>query len=300
MRSEGFCTTEVSRLSGMSVSAVRALARAQVVGQRAGRALRFDFRDVRVLRMGAQLVRDGLSIPAMQQALQCLHEQAQQNQVPLSSLRCSREQSGIVATDGESQWVVADGQARPCTPTHSPASVQAAGVLLLAAASVPATKSCQWAPDTLSEALQHLPGHGAREEADQFFTSALAAEDGSPQEAYALYMRALACDPEHVEAIINVGRLCFADDDLARAASFFRLAVRIDGAHPIAHFNLAVALHDSGRLVEAAQGYRRALLFDRNFADAHFNLGTLLEKIGRRQEAQHHFAQYRAALMRRS
>jgi hypothetical protein len=294
MRRGEFCTREVCQLTGMSPKAVRALARAQVVGHRLGRRLRFAFGDLRVLRMGMQLVAQGLPRRQAVPTLLRLRQQVSAPSVPLSAISCSYERAGVVATDGVRRWQVAAG--RPVAASDRPATPGPELVLL--AAHRAQQGGCGVVHDGGAQALCHLPGHGAVEEADQWFNAALAAEGGDAEGAYRLYMRALACDPEHVEAILNVGRLCFADDDLPRAAAFFRLAVRIDGGHPVAHFNLAVALHDSGRLADACRSYRRALLFDRNFADAHFNLATLLDKVGRKREAAFHFSQYRAALLR--
>jgi tetratricopeptide (TPR) repeat protein len=131
------------------------------------------------------------------------------------------------------------------------------------------------------------------ESADHWFDIALDLEDTDPQKAYEMYLRALASDPEHVEATINVGRLCSANGELQRAAAYFRQAIRVDAAHPVAHFNLAVTLHDLGELDGAVDAYRAALSQDPQFADAHYNLATLLEQQGQREAAMRHFAAYR-------
>lgn len=293
MRSELFSTRDVCRLTGMSAKTIRALAHDGVVGDKAGRSLRFGFRDLRVLRMARGLMGQGLSPAKVRKTLVRLHAQVAAHDVPLSAACCTKEQNKIVASDGVARWEVLSGQALAASDASHRLS-EAPCVLLAHAPRLPG--NVEVAGSVGVEMLDRLPGHGALGQADQWFNAALAAEDRDPHRAYALYMRAMACDPEHVEAIINVGRLCFADDDLARAAAFFRLAVRIDAAHPVAHFNLAVALHDTGQFADAVNSYRRALLFDRHFADAHYNLGTLLDKAGRTEEAAYHFTQYRAAL----
>ena len=123
-------------------------------------------------------------------------------------------------------------------------------------------------------------------------TSPCRLEIADPPGAYDAYLRALACDPEHVETTINIGRMCSDGGDLKRASAYFRNAVRIDPTHPVAHFNLAVTLHDLSDWDGADAAYRAALAHDQSFADAHFNLAALLEQRGKRDEALAHLKAY--------
>lgn len=133
---------------------------------------------------------------------------------------------------------------------------------------------------------------GAPESADHWFNMALEVEESDPQRAYELYLRALADNPEHVEATINIGRLCADKGDLRRAAAYFRQATRIDPEQPVAHYNLAVTLHDLDDWPGAAAAYRAALAKDPDFADAHYNFATLLERQGHKEEARLHYHAY--------
>ena len=297
MHSEHFCTREVCRLSGLSQRAVRAFVQAGIVGdvQRKGRTPhRFGFRDLKVLRMARSLIDQGVSQARVCRTLASVQQEVAKHRVPLSAARCVREGGQIVASDAKARWEAESGR-----PLATVAERRGPDAQLMSLAPRPEGSSSPLAELT-SSALPAagtcaLPGHAALGQADHWFNLALDAEEADPRRAYGLYMRALSCDPEHVEAVINVGRLCSADNDPGRAAAFFRLAVRLDPAHPVAHFNLAVMLHDAGKLDVAMRGYRQALAYDNTFADAHFNLGTLLERLGRSREAAHHFAQYRAA-----
>jgi tetratricopeptide (TPR) repeat protein len=140
------------------------------------------------------------------------------------------------------------------------------------------------------------PAFEGSRNADEWFNLGLDLEPDDPEGAYEAYVRALAINPEHVEAMINVGRLCSEAGDDNRAAAYFRQATRVNPGHPVAHFNLAVTLHDHGDLDGALHAYQAALIHDPQFADAHFNLATLLEQLGEPTAAAEHMAAYRAVL----
>ncbi|OGQ91094.1 MAG: hypothetical protein A2289_05375 [Deltaproteobacteria bacterium RIFOXYA12_FULL_58_15] len=128
--------------------------------------------------------------------------------------------------------------------------------------------------------------------ADRWFNFGLDQEDSDPDGAYESYLRALAHNPEHVEAMINIGRLCSEGGDDTRAAAYFRQVIRVTPSHPVAHFNLAVTMHDQNNLDAALVSYKNALIQDPDFADAHFNLANLLEEIGDHEGATEHMKAY--------
>lgn len=294
--SAGYSTREVAKLVNLPERRIRAYARAGLVGRNdeaaleAGprRSLRFDFRDLLVLRMAARLLSEGLPPIRVQKALAALRRQIAEQ--PLSGTQLYHEDGCVVARSGGSTWHPESGQFLlrfaakrvPETPPQVPLPLRRvadAAQMLAEANATPAPPSAEDANAA---------------NADTWFDMALELEETEPQRAYELYLRALAADPEHVEATINVGRLCSASGDSRRAAAYFRQATRMDSAHPVAHFNLAVTLHDLSDLTGAAEAYRVALLHDPHFADAHYNLATLLEQQGDAEEAFRHFQAYRS------
>src|SRR6185503_19202566 len=128
--------------------------------------------------------------------------------------------------------------------------------------------------------------------ADDWYDVALDLEAVSVEKARGAYRRAIALDPGHAEAHLNLGRLLHELGDLAGAESHYRqaCAAQPDSAH--AAFNLGVALEDKRQSIEAMTVYRRALRLDPDHAEAHVNLGRLCEAAGDKTGALQHLAQY--------
>jgi tetratricopeptide (TPR) repeat protein len=118
-------------------------------------------------------------------------------------------------------------------------------------------------------------------------------EEAAPQDAEDAYRKALAIDPEHGGAHLNLGRLLHERGDPRGAEYHYRRALASRGHRATAAFNLGVALEDQGHLEEALLAYARAIEVDRTLADAHFNASRLLERMGRREDALRHLSEYR-------
>jgi tetratricopeptide (TPR) repeat protein len=145
-----------------------------------------------------------------------------------------------------------------------------------------------------------LSGRTARDErgveplsADDWFDLGIDLEVSAPDEAQGAYRRALAMDPGHTNARVNLGRLLQEMGELAEAARHYRTVLETEPAHPIAAFNLGTVFEKLGRLVLAIGAYRRAVEADAEFADAHFNLSRLYERAGKRRAALRHLMTYK-------
>jgi tetratricopeptide (TPR) repeat protein len=285
----GYSTRDVAKLLKVPEPRVREFVRAGVLGPRelpaAGEGHRFDFRDVLVLRMAARLVGNGLPPRRVKRALLLLRDQIRGDR-PLSGVQLFAENGRVLASDGQALWEPESGQHHlrfeaPVNGDAEPATPAVGAAAATAAIPVP-VRPVQ--PTTLPDT------------ADGWFDLAMQLEDVEPHRAYEAYLKALESNPEHVDAYINVGRLCSAAGEFERAAAFFRQAIRIDPTHPVAHFNLAVTLHDLGELPAARDAYRSALASDPHFADAHYNLAALLEQMGDRDGASRHRQLYDAVL----
>lgn len=296
---EHYSTREVAKLVNLPPHRIRALAKAGLVGQADAPVgtpppmrteathWRFTFRDLAVLRMAARLIAQGLGPARVQRALVALRRQSDPAQ-PLSSTQIKGEDGRVVASDGAAEWEAESGQ---CLFRFGAKRMEAVSPTPLWTDPLVATSSNASNPlrsGTATEMAQP-PAVAGGQSADKCFDLALACEEEFPEQAYDLYLRALAADPEHVEATINIGRLCSTSGDPQRAAAYFRQATRIDPAHPVAHFNLAVILHDLNEVRSAIDAYRAALLHDPHFADAHYNLADLLEQQGDHDEAARHY-----------
>ena len=129
--------------------------------------------------------------------------------------------------------------------------------------------------------------------ADDWYDLAIDLEAVSVEKARSAYRRAIALDPGHAEAHLNLGRLLHEKGDVAAAESHYRQACAARPDSALAAFNLGVALEDMGRGSEALNVYRRAVKLDPEHAEAHFNLGRLCEAAGDRTGALQHLAQYK-------
>jgi tetratricopeptide (TPR) repeat protein len=135
------------------------------------------------------------------------------------------------------------------------------------------------------------PGPGA--EADAYYRLGCEIEPRSPERAREAYGRAIALDPAHADASVNLGRLVHEAGDPTAAEAHYRAALAARPADATAAFNLAVALEDQGRHEEAAGAYRRAVAADPLCADAHYNLACLEERLGDRAAAIRHLLAFR-------
>ena len=95
--------------------------------------------------------------------------------------------------------------------------------------------------------------------------------------AVASFKNALAIDPQHVAAHLNLGITLSDQGDLVDAVASYKRALAIDPQHAAGvHFNLGIALCNQGDLAGAVASYTRALTIDPQHVDAHGNLGNAL------------------------
>ncbi len=279
--------------------------------ERKGRGpLRFSFRDLSVLRMAERLSTQGMSHGRIERTLRALRHGVPQEE-SLAGLKVTSEDGRLLASNGKMRWDAESGQyemlwqsagassgesAAPNPSSESDDSAQHSS-------NEPyplATRLSAERAEVLAEAVAELGDEIAT--AQEWFEAGVSLEagigdsneedGGQPQRAYQAYLQTLACDPEHVEAMINIGRLCSAVGDGLKAAAYFRLAVRIDPDLAVAHFNLGVTLHDLGDEHGAIQAYAEAIHCDAEFTDAHYNLATLLEQLGDTAGARRHMELY--------
>ncbi len=92
------------------------------------------------------------------------------------------------------------------------------------------------------------------------------------------YERALAIDPGHYPALVNLAVTHLDQGDLERAEARFRRAAEVRPGRPEAWNDLGLVLRSRGRFREARDAYLRALEVDPSFAPALRNLGICLEK----------------------
>ncbi len=268
-----YSSREVADLLDVPIEQVRALARAGLISARknARGHYRFAFQDLVLLR-AARALRDAqVSTRKIWRALRAIRQQLPEDR-SLASVRIVREGDAIIVKDRDAAWEPLSGQ------ETLDFSVQE-----LARSVAPLVRAR--ASDANSE---------ADTTAQQWYELGVAFEVvDAACDAESAYRRALDLDRDHVDSLINLGRLNHAAGGLEEAERLYRRVLALAADHVTALFNLAVMLEDRGQLGEALAGYQRVLGLDPQLADAHFNLSRIYERRGEQQAARRHLASYR-------
>jgi tetratricopeptide (TPR) repeat protein len=268
-----YSTREVKELTGISTTRIRSLVRAGLIEpQRTARGhLRFSFQDLVLLRTAKELEAAKIGPRRAWRALKTLAEQLPPGR-PLSSLRIVLDGDRVLVRERDSAWepesgqIVLDFSLRQLTEKVAPL------VRLSVADAAPVTRS-----------------------AEEWFEVGLELEQvGANGEAEIAYRQALLAEPEHANAMVNLGRLRHGERALKEAEVLYRKALGLEPRHSIARYNLGVVLEDQGAYAEAIESYRVASELDPGAPDVHYNLARLYEHQGDRQAAIRHLAAFKA------
>jgi tetratricopeptide (TPR) repeat protein len=270
---KSYTTRDVAKLLGLSEAQVRSHARVGYLSPDRGprNSYRFSFQDLVLLRAAKALSEARLAPRRIRRALRTLTRQLPAGR-SLSGLRISSEGDRIVVRDGNQTWNPESGQL--LLDFHIAELADRAG---------PTARRLARRARRSDEPLT----------AEQWYSLGVDLESAAPQEARDAYTRAVALDPRHASARVNLGRWLQEDGHPELAAAEYRAALAAQPRHPTAAFNLGTALEELGRRAEAIEAYRRALEADDRFADAHFNLARLYEQTGKRAAALRHLKAYK-------
>ncbi len=274
----GYTTRDVSRMLGLPAPRVRAWAREALVSPRRGARgeLRFSFHDLVLLRTIRDLLGAHVPPARVRRALRQLRAQLPEDR-SLAGVRITVEGDRLVVRDGTALWHPDSGQAVLDFEVKDVAA--RVGPLIL-------------------QAAEAAGGGSEAEDAERFYAWACDLEDGAPEQAREAYRRALALDPAHYGANLDLGRLLHEGGDARAAEGHYRRALAARPGDAGALFNLGVALEDQGRREEALTAYGACLAQDPSHADSHHNAGRLCEQLGRREEAVRHLNAARRLLRR--
>jgi tetratricopeptide (TPR) repeat protein len=270
---KSYTTRDVAKLLGLSEAQVRSQARVGYLAPDRGprNSYRFSFQDLVLLRTAKALSEARIAPRRIRRALRTLTRQLPAGR-SLSGLRISSEGHRIVVRDGTETWNPESGQ------------------LLL-------DFHVAELADRAASTARRLARRARRSDepltAEQWYSLGVDLESAAPQDARDAYTRAVALDPRHASARVNLGRWLQEDGHPELAIAEYRAALASQPRHPTAAFNLGTALEELGRRAEAIQAYRRALDADDRFADAHFNLARLYEQAGKRAAALRHLKAYK-------
>jgi tetratricopeptide (TPR) repeat protein len=258
---------DVEKLLRLPRSTIHSLIRAGFVSPARGprKSYRFSFQDLIVLRTAQALAAAKVPPKRITRSLKELRRSLPAA-MPLSGLSISAVGDRVVVNDGGNRWQAESGQ------------------YLLAFDGDPADGSL-----SVIERKDAVPA----ESAEEWFDRGNSLESKDPEAARQAYERALATDPAHLNARVNLGRLLHETGHLAEAEAVYRKAPEESGNDPLLLFNLGVLLEDMQRKDEATQAYERAIEGDPLLADCHYNLALLCVELDLPKEALRHMAQYR-------
>jgi tetratricopeptide (TPR) repeat protein len=276
----GYGTRDVAQILGLSPAQVRGYVRSGFLKPERGERgdFRFSFEDLVFLRTAKGLLEARIGPRRVKRALAKLREQIPEGR-RLTGLRITAEGNRVVVADGAARWQPESGQA-----------LLDFGVAELAEKVAPLAR----------EAFREAQEDGDELTADDWYEWGCELEAAAPPEAREAYRRALALDPVHADALVNLGRLLHESGDARGAEEHYRRALAARPGDATAAFNLGVALEDLGRTQEALAAYEGAVALEPDNADAHYNAASLYERAGQVQAALRHLKSYRNILRGRT
>lgn len=249
---------------GLSSSRIRAYATKGFLSPERGERgeLRFGFQDLVILRTAGELTAAHIPQRKVRRVLEKLREQLPEGR-SLTGVRIAADGERVVVREGEIVWNPESGQSL-----------------------------FDFSVDELAAQTTTLV-RGNERDADDWYDLACELEASDPAAARNAYEQAIALDPSHADAHVNLGRMLHEAGAPAAAEPHYRAAIAAYPEHDTAAFNLGVALEDLGRPLDAIDAYERALALDPDNADAHYNLAGLYERNGDKAGAVRHLREYR-------
>ena len=249
---------KVQALLGLPAHVVTGLIEAGVVTPTRGprHAWRFTFQDVVLLRTAHRL--RTAQVPSRKLLRALARVKGGLGPLPLSGVRLTAIDRQVVVREGPLQWEAESGQL----------------LMNFDTAGAPVVRSLEVA-------------------APDWFAEGVGLEATDPAAAVKAYRAALAANPLHAAAWLNLSALLCEQSHCDEAVQTLDEALAHLPQEADLHFNRGIALEDQQRLDEAIGAYERALALRHDLADAHFNLARLHERAGRPHRALRHLHEYR-------
>jgi tetratricopeptide (TPR) repeat protein len=234
-----------------------------------GRALRFSFRDVVLLRSAHDLRVARIPTRQILRSLRRLRDTLPP-EVPVNGLRITAAGDRITVREENALWEPDTGQ------------------LVMDFSVAPATGSVSFISQRAAE-----PATPESDDLEDLFETAEELEASDPTAAEDTYRLILEQDPAHAHAYLNLGFMLCEAGRSREAVALYDEGIAHCRDDPLMHYNRAVALEDLGRVVAALASYEECLRLQPDFADAHQNAALLYAQDGQKQMAIRHFSAFR-------
>jgi tetratricopeptide (TPR) repeat protein len=217
---KSYSTRDVARLLGLSEPQVRSQARAGFLTPERGprNGYRFSFQDLVLLRTARELAQARVPPRRIRSALQGLARQLPTGH-SLSELRIIADGNRVMVREEGTAWNPESGQLQIDFAAGHVAHRPGRLAHHLVRSADPAVESFS---------------------ASYWFDLGVDLEARAPEEARRAYTRALALDPDLVEAHVNLGRLLQLAGQTAEAVEHYRHSLEGDRTDPTAAFNSAI------------------------------------------------------------
>lgn len=258
---------DVEKLLRLPRSAIHGLIKAGFVSPERGprNSYRFSFQDLIVLRTAQSLAAARIPAKRITRSLKQLRRHLPET-MPLSGLAISAVGDRVVVKESGNRWQAESGQ------------------YVLAFDGDPA--------DGQMRVIERKTP-AAKEAAEEWFEQGYALESDRIEAAREAYERAVAADPTHVGATINLGRVLHEAGRLDDAEQAYRNAIAAGATDALIWYNLGVLLTDMDRKQAALAAYEEALRLSPRMADCHYNMALLYDELRKYKQAIRHMAQYR-------
>lgn len=121
---------------------------------------------------------------------------------------------------------------------------------------------------------------------DRMYNEALREQQsGRTREAKTIYKQILAKQPNHIEALNNLGVMAIHEENTREALFYFKKILEYRNNYPKAYNNIGLITMKDGDLKLAEEYFRKAISLEPDSVEPYLNLSALLRSEGRLQEA---------------
>ena len=109
---------------------------------------------------------------------------------------------------------------------------------------------------------------------------------GEHQKAKDCYEKAIEINPNYSDAHNNLGMIFKELGENQKAKSYYEKAIEIDPNHSQALNNLGVIFKELGEFEKALNYVEKAIKINPNYTNSYYNLGTIFQDLGEKQKAK--------------